>query len=132
MAITDLTADMFTMIRNASRARKETVEIKKSNLLETVLKILKEEGFVSNFKPILDKKQGLIKVYLKYNKDKVPALLDLKRISKPGLRVYKTHKNLPRVLGGVGIAIISTSSGIMTAKDARMKKIGGEVVCYAW
>ena len=132
MAITDLTADMLTMIRNASNARKETVEIKRSNLLETVLKILKEESFISNFKPIPDKKQGLIKVYLKYNKDKVPALLDLKRISKPGLRIYKTSKNLPRVLGGVGIAIISTSSGIMTAKDARIKKIGGEVICYAW
>jgi len=132
VAITDLTADMLTMIRNASSAHKESVEIKRSNLLETVLKILKEEGFVTNFKPIPDKKQGLIKVYLKYNKNKVPALLNLKRISKPGLRSYKTYKDLPRVLGGVGIAIISTSSGIMTAKDARAKKIGGEVICYAW
>jgi len=132
VAITDLTADMFTMIRNASKARKVSVEIKRSNLLEIVLKILKDEGFISNFKPIQDKKQGLIKVYLKYNKDKQPALINLKRISTPGLRVYKPYKKLPRVLGGVGIAVLSTSAGVMTAKDARTKKVGGEVVCYAW
>ncbi len=132
MAITDLTADMFTMIRNASKAKKETVEIKRSNLLEAVSKILKEENFISNYKPISDKKQGLLRVYLKYNKDKKPALMGLKKITKPSLRIYKGSKKLPRVLGGIGIAIVSTSQGIMTSNEARRRKIGGEVICYVW
>ncbi len=132
MAITDLTSDMLTMIRNASKAKKETVEIKRSNLLEEILKILKEEGFISNYKSISDKKQGLLKVYLKYNKDRMPALIGLRKITKPSLRIYKGRKELPHVLGGVGIAIVSTSKGVMASGEARQKKIGGEVICYAW
>ena len=132
MSVTDLISDMLTMIRNASKAKKETVELKRSNLLEEILKILKEEDFVSNYKSIPDKKQGLLKVYLKYNKNKVPALIGLRKITKPSLKIYKSHKLLPRVLGGVGIAIISTSQGLMTSEGARQKRIGGEVICYAW
>lgn len=132
MAITDLTADMLTMIRNASKAKKETVEIKRSNSLEVISKILKEQGFISNYKAISDKKQGLLKLYLKYYKDKKPALIGLKKITKPGLRIYKGYKKLPRVMGGIGIAIVSTSQGIMTSKDARQRKVGGEVLCYVW
>lgn len=130
--ITDLTADMLAVIRNASKAKKESVEIKRSRLLENILKILRDEGFISNFKTIDDKKQGLIKVYLKYNKNKTPAILGLKKVTKSSLRIYKSYKKLPRVLGGIGIAIISTSQGVMSDKDARSKKIGGEIICYAW
>ncbi len=132
MAITDLTADMFTMIRNASKAKKVTVEIKRSNLLEVISRILKEQGFISNYKAISDKKQGLLRVYLKYGKDKKPALIGLKKITKPSLRIYKGHKKLPRVLGGIGISIVSTSQGIMTSREARRRKIGGEIICYVW
>ena len=132
MAITDLTADMLTMIRNASMAKKETVEIKRSRLIETVCGILKKEGFISNYKPLEDKKQGLLKVYLKYSKDSLPAIKGLRKITTPGLRVYKGAYAIPRVLGGVGIAIVSTSQGVMTADEARTKKIGGEVICYVW
>lgn len=132
MAITDLTADMFTMIRNASKAKKVTVEIKRSNLLEAISRILKEQGFISNYKAIPDKKQGLLKVYLKYGKNKQPALIGLKKITKPSLRIYKGRKKLPRVLGGIGISIVSTSQGIMTSQEARRRKIGGEIICYVW
>ena len=132
MAITDLTADMFTMIRNASKAKKVTVEIKRSNLLEVISRILKEQGFISNYKAISDKKQGLLRVYLKYGKGKKPALIGLKKITKPSLRIYKGHKKLPRVLGGIGISIVSTSQGVMTSREARRRKIGGEIICYAW
>ena len=132
MAVTDLTADMLTMIRNASRAKKESVEIKRSRLIAAVCEILKKEGFIANYKPIEDTKQGFLKVYLKYGKGSMPALKGLKKITKPGLRIYKGNSALPRVLGGVGIAIVSTSQGVMTAYDARFRKIGGEVICYAW
>ena len=132
MAITDLTADMLTMIRNAQRARKESVDIKRSNLLESIANILKEERFISNYKTIPDKKQGLIKIYLKYGKDKSPAITELIKISKSSLRVYKSCKELPRVLGGVGIAIVSTPEGLMTANEAKKRKLGGEIICYAW
>ena len=130
--VTDLTADMLTRIRNASRANKESVEIKRSKLIEALCVILKAEGFIKNYKPIEDTKQGQIKVYLKYGKGKVPAITGLKRVSKPGLRCYKGYKELPRIFGGVGIALVSTSYGMMTARDARSRKIGGEIICYAW
>jgi small subunit ribosomal protein S8 len=120
------------MIRNASKAKKVTVEIKRSNLLEVISRILKEQGFISNYKAISDKKQGLLRVYLKYGKDKKPALIGLKKITKPSLRIYKGHKKLPRVLRGIGISIVSTSQGVMTSREARRRKIGGEIICYVW
>jgi len=132
VAVTDLTSDMLTMIRNASRASKEALEIKCSGLMEQVCRIFKDEGFIENYKRVKDNKQDVIKIYLKYNKNNVPAIKGLKRISRPGLRQYKGYRELPKVLGGVGIAIVSTSQGLMTAKEARAKKIGGEVICYAW
>jgi len=132
VSITDLTADMLTMIRNASSVKKESVTIKRSKLLESICTILKGEGFISNFKSIEDNKQGTIKIYLKYGKSNTPAITGLEKITKPGLRIYKDSRNLPRVLGGVGIAIVSTSQGLMTANDARSRKIGGEIICKAW
>lgn len=132
MSITDLTSDMMTMIRNANRAKKETVELKRSKKIEAICNILKAEGFISNCKAVEDNKQGIIKVYLKYNKDNTPAIQQLKSVSTPGIRVYKGYKEFTKVLGGVGIAIVSTSKGIMTATEAKTKKLGGELICLVW
>jgi len=120
------------MIRNASRARKETVEIKRSKLLEAICAILKAESFITNYKPIEDDKQGLIKVYLKYGKDNAPAIMGLQTVSTAGLRHYEGYEDYRKVLGGVGIAIVSTSQGVMTTREARAKKVGGEIICRAW
>lgn len=132
MPVTDLISDMLTIIRNGSSAGKDKVDVKRSRLGEDILKILKREGYITNFKSIEDKKQGVIRIYLKYNEGKSPVITNIKRISKPGLRIYVTNDNIPRVLNGFGIAVISTSRGVMTDKDARKEKIGGEVLCYAW
>lgn len=132
MAITDSIADMLTVIRNGSFAKKEVVEVKGSKLGEEILDIFKRESFVSNFKFIKDNKQGILRVYLKYFKDGSPAILGIKRVSKPGLRIYKKNENLPKVYGGLGVAIVSTSKGLMTDREAREKKMGGEVLCYIW
>lgn len=132
MALTDPIADMLTIIRNASRAKKEAAEVKNSVLCETILKLLKREGFVANYKLMKDNKQGMLRVYLKYMKDGAPAITGLKRISKPGLRVYKKAESLPKVYGGLGVAIVSTSKGLLTDNEAREQKVGGEVICYAW
>ena len=132
MAVTDPIADMLTVIRNASRAKKDVVELRNSNFLEGVMKILKKESFIANYKLIKDTKQGILRVYLRYSKEGKPALLGIKRISKPGLRIYKKTDELPKVYGGLGIAIISTSKGLMTDNEAREKKMGGEVVCSVW
>lgn len=132
MALTDPIADMLTILRNGSFAKKEVVEIRNSRVSEEILKILKTEGFITNYKLIKDKKQGILRVYLRYGKDALPALLGLRRISKSGLRIYKKVDSLPKVYGGLGVAIISTSKGMMTDNDARAKKIGGEVICYVW
>lgn len=132
MALTDPIADMLTIIRNASSAKKEAAEVKNSLFVEEIVKILKREGFITNYKLIKDSKQGILRVYLKYFKSGNPAILGLKRISKPGLRIYKKRDMLPRVLGGLGMAIISTSKGILTDNEARKIKIGGEVICYVW
>lgn len=131
MAVTDLTADMLTMIRNASKARKESVDIKCSKLLESMCGILKENGFINNFKKMEDNKQGQIKVYLKYTSGK-PAITGIRKITRPGLRYYQGHKDIRLVYGGIGISILTTSEGLMTGKDARAKKIGGELLCYVW
>lgn len=132
MAVTDPIADMLTVIRNASSAKKDVVEFKNSRLAEEILKIFKKEDFISNYKHIKDNKQGILRIYLKYAKSGNPAILGLKRISKPGLRVYKKAEDLPKVYGGLGVAIISTSKGIMTDTEARESKNGGEVICYIW
>lgn len=132
MALTDPIADMLTIIRNASSARKEVAEVKNSRLSEEIIKIFKKENFISNYKLIKDSKQGILRVYLKYSKTGTPAILGIRRISKSGLRVYKGSDELPKVYGGLGTAIISTSKGLMTDNEAREKKIGGEVISYIW
>ncbi len=132
MAVTDPISDMVVMIKNASRAKKDVVEVKNSRLAEEIMKILKKEEFVSNYKVIKDSKQGLLRVYLKYMGDGSPAILGLKRISKPGLRIYRQVHELPKVYGGLGVAIVSTSKGLMTDAEARAAKVGGEVLCYVW
>ncbi|MDD3905163.1 MAG: 30S ribosomal protein S8 [Candidatus Omnitrophica bacterium] len=132
MSVTDPIADALTILRNASFAKKETAEIKGSGLLEEILKILKKEHFIDNYKLIKDTKQGILRVYLKYGKEGSPAMIGIKRISKPGLRIYKQADELPKVYGGLGVAIISTSKGLMTDNEARESKLGGEVICYTW
>ena len=132
MGVTDPIADALTIIRNASKAKKEVAELRNSKQLEEILKIFKKESFISNYKLIKDSKQGLLRVYLKYDKDGTPAIAGIKRISRPGLRAYKQSDELPKVYGGLGVAVISTSKGLMTDKDARENKIGGEIICYAW
>ena len=132
MSVTDPIADALTVIRNASNAKKEVAELKASKLIEEILKIFKREGFIANYKLIKDTRQGLLRVYLKYAKDGAPALLGIKRIPKPGLRIYKKSDEVPKVYGGLGVAVISTSKGLMTDNEARDNKMGGEVICYTW
>lgn len=131
MNITDPIADMLTRIRNANAQRHETVDVPSSKLKKSIAEILLEEGYIKGYEEIEDGVQGTIRISLKYvNKQKVIA--GLKRISKPGLRVYATKDELPKVLGGLGIALISTSKGIMTDKKARQEGIGGEVLAFVW
>ncbi|HEY8463917.1 MAG TPA: 30S ribosomal protein S8 [Bacillota bacterium] len=131
MVMTDPIADMLTRIRNATIVRDKVVEIPASKIKKEIVRILKEEGYIQDFELIEDGKQGIVKVYLKYNgKEKV--ISGLKRISKPGLKVYARKDEIPRVLGGLGIAVMSTSKGIMTDRKARAEGIGGEVICYVW
>ena len=131
MNITDPIADMLTRIRNSNAQRHETVDVPSSKLKKSIAEILLDEGFIKSFEEIEDNSQGIIRITLKYvNKQKV--ISGLKRISKPGLRVYANKEELPRVLGGLGIALISTSKGIMTDKKARQEGIGGEVLAYIW
>ena len=131
MQITDSIADMLTRIRNGATARHATVDIPASNLKKTIAGILLQEGYIQRVEMIEDNKQGVIRVTLKYA-GKKPVISGLKRISKPGLRVYSDSESLPKVLGGLGIAIISTSSGIMTDRVARQTGVGGEVLAYVW
>lgn len=131
MQITDAIADMLTRIRNAGTAGHSTVLIPASNLKKAIAQILLEEGYITRFECIEDEKQGMIKVTLKFAARK-SVITGIKRISKPGLRVYADSENLPKVLGGLGIAIISTSKGIMTDKKARTASVGGEVLAYVW
>ena len=131
MNITDPIADMLTRIRNANAQRHETVDIPSSKMKKTIAQILLEEGYIKSFEEIEDNAQGIIRITLKYvNKQKV--ITGLKRISKPGLRVYANKEELPRVLGGIGTALISTSKGIMTDKKARQEGVGGEVLAFVW
>lgn len=131
--VTDPVADYLTRVRNAIRANHKVVEVPASNLKKEITKILFEKGYILNYKVEEDGKQGIIKIALKYHPaTKVPAIKKLERISRPGLRQYRNSRTLPRVYNGLGVAIISTSKGLMTDKEARKENIGGEVLCYVF
>lgn len=132
MTMTDPIADMLTRIRNSSMVKHETVDIPASNQKKEISRILLEEGFIKGYDVIEDGKQGLIRMQLKYGQNKEKVITGIKKISKPGLRVYAKKDEIPRVLGGLGIAIISTSKGIVTDKVARKEGVGGEVIAYIW
>lgn len=132
MVMSDPIADMLTRIRNANLVRHESVELPASNVKKQIAEILKREGFIRDAEFVDDNKQGLIRIFLKYGPNNERVITGLKRISKPGLRVYTKAAEVPRVLGGLGIAIISTSKGIVTDKEARQSKNGGEVLAYVW
>ena len=132
MQITDVVADMLTRIRNANSAKHESVEIPASNLKKAIAQILLDEGFIKAFDIIDDGKQGTIKVTLKYGENKQRIIQGLRRVSKPGLRIYAASADLPKVKNGLGIAIVSTSKGLMTDKAARKQNIGGEVLAFIW
>lgn len=132
MQITDAIADMLTRIRNASSAKHETVDIPASNVKKSIAQILVDEGFVKSFTVIEDGKQGVIRMTLKYGENKAPVLTGLRRVSKPGLRIYSNCEDMPKVMKGLGIAIVSTSKGVMTDKKARRENVGGEVLAFVW
>lgn len=132
MVMTDPIADFLTRIRNANTVHHEKVEIPASKVKKAMAEILKSEGFIKDFEYIEDSKQGVIRVYLKYGVERAKVISGMKRISKPGLRVYAKKDEVPRVLGGLGIALISTPKGMMTDKQARQQGLGGEVVAYVW
>ena len=134
MQITDTIADLLTRIRNASTAKHETVDVPASNMKKAIVQILVDEGYVKSYTVIDDKSnsQGTIRIVLKYGAGKQPAITGLKRVSKPGLRVYTSVEDMPKVLKGLGIAILSTSKGVMTDKKARVENVGGEVLAYIW
>lgn len=132
MQITDAIADMLTRIRNAGSSKHPTVEIPASNMKRSLAEILLEEGYIKSYEYTEDGKQGVIKVVLKYAANKKHVITGLKRISKPGLRVYADRTEIPKVLGGLGVAILSTSQGVMTDKNARKAGVGGEVLAFIW
>lgn len=132
MQITDTIADMLTRIRNANSAKHDTVDIPASNMKKAIAEILNEEGYIKGYQIIEDGKQGVIRITLKYGQNKEKVISGLKRVSKPGLRIHAGADELPRVLKGLGIAIVSTSKGIMTDKKARAEHIGGEVLAFVW
>jgi small subunit ribosomal protein S8 len=132
MQITDAIGDMLTRIRNAGVAKHETVDVPASNIKKAIADILLEEGFIKNIEVIEDNKQGVIRITLKYAPTKKHVISGIKRISKPGLRVYANKNEIPKVLGGLGIAVLSTSRGIMTDKKARTEGVGGEVLAFVW
>ncbi len=132
MQITDAIADMLTRIRNANSAKHETVDIPASNIKKAIAQLLVDEGYIKGFTVIEDNKQGMIRVTLKYGPGKTRVISGLRRVSKPGLRIYAGCEELPRVMRGLGIAIISTPKGIMTDKTARKENVGGEVLAYVW
>ena len=132
MAMTDPIADLLTRVRNANMVKHTSVDVPASNVKNKIVEILLEEGYIKGFDIIEDGKQGLIRIELKYGENKERVITGLKRISKPGLRVYAKKTEMPKVLGGLGLAIISTSNGIITDKEARKLGVGGEVICYVW
>lgn len=130
--MTDPIADMLTRIRNASKMKQEKVDIPSSRLKVEIARILKDEGYVKNVKLVKDRRQGMIRVYLKYTDEELPTIQGLKRVSRPGCRVYVGNDRIPRVMGGLGVAILSTPKGIQTGKQAAKDKVGGEVICHVW
>ncbi len=132
MSMTDPIADMLTRIRNANIARHDRVEIPASRLKEEIARILQEEGYIRNYRYLEDRRQGILRIYLKYSKDRERVISNIRRISKPGRRIYVGKSDLPRVLNGLGIAILSTSRGVMTAAQCKRENVGGEVLCYVW
>ena len=132
MQITDPIADLLTRIRNASSAKHDTVDIPASNMKKAICQILLDEGYIKNFTVTEDGKQGLITVVLKYGEGKTPVITGLRRVSKPGLRIYSDVENMPKVMKGLGVAIVSTSKGVMTDRQARKEHIGGEVLAFVW
>jgi small subunit ribosomal protein S8 len=133
MAVNDTIADMLTRIRNANMARHQTTLVPATKMTRNIARVLREEGFIGEFEEAGEGIKTNLVISLKYKgKSRQPLITALKRVSKPGLRVYSNRKDLPRVLGGIGIAIISTSSGIMTDREARRQNVGGEVLCYVW
>ena len=132
MVMTDPIADLLTRIRNANMVRHEKLEVPASNIKKEIAEILKREGFVRDVEYIEDNKQGIIRIFLKYGSNNERVITGLKRISKPGLRVYAKADEVPRVLNGLGIALVSTSQGVVTDKEARAKQVGGEVLAYVW
>jgi len=132
MSMTDPIADYLTRIRNAIRVQKNKVDIPASNILKGITKILLDEGYIKSFTEIEDDKQGIIRIYLKYDKDRRSAITGLKRISTPGYRQYVSVDDIPRIMNGLGIAVLSTSKGVITDKRAKKENIGGEVLCGIW
>ena len=132
MQISDVIADMLTRIRNANNAKHETVDVPASNLKKSIAQILLDEGYIKNFQIVEDGKQGIIRVTLKYAAGKQKVIHGLRRVSKPGLRIYSNCEDMPRVMNGLGIAIVSTSKGVMTDKKARQNNVGGEVLAFVW
>ena len=132
MTMTDPIADMLTRIRNANMVRHEKLEVPASNIKKEIAEILKREGFIRDVEYVEDNKQGIIRIFLKYGKDNERVITGLKRISKPGLRVYAKTDEVPKVLNGLGIALVSTSQGLLTDKEARAKQVGGEILAYIW
>ena len=132
MQISDVIADMLTRIRNANDAKHDTVDIPASNLKKSITQILLEEGYIKNYQIVEDDKQGIIRVTLKYAAGKQKVIHGLRRVSKPGLRIYSNCEDMPRVMNGLGIAIVSTSKGVMTDKKARQANVGGEILAFVW
>ena len=132
MQVTDTIADMLTRIRNANSAKHNTVDIPASNKKKAIAQILLDEGYIASFQVVEDEKQGIIRVSLKYGANKTPIITGLRRVSKPGLRIYAGSQELPKVMKGLGVAIISTSKGIMTDRTARKENCGGEVLAFVW
>ena len=132
MQISDSIADLLTRIRNASAAKHETVDIPASNIKKAIMQILVDEGYIKSFMVIEDGKQGIIRAVLKYNENKTPVITGLRRVSKPGLRIYSNAQDMPKVIKGLGIAIVSTSKGVMTDRQARKENVGGEVLAFVW
>ena len=132
MHITDPIADLLTRIRNASSAKHATVDCPASNMKKAIAQILVDEGYIKSMQVTEDNKQGVIHMTLKYNEDKTPVIAGLRRVSKPGLRIYTSCDKMPKVLNGLGTVIVSTSQGVMTDKKARQAGLGGEVICYIW
>ena len=132
MQISDVIADMLTRIRNANDAKHESVDVPASNLKKSIAQILLEEGYIKNFQIVEDGKQGIIRVTLKYAAGKQKVIHGLRRVSKPGLRIYSNCEDMPKVMNGLGIAIVSTSKGVMTDKKARLANVGGEVLAFVW